>query len=165
MQDNQPSPASGISFRPATPPPSSAEFVLPDRDGFQHMHLYTADQVAERIEEALRESSLAYEQRISVLETELERLRAYVVSFPVPPLEEGEGLSQPPFTQQALTLSQNTVCSIKQLSRTISSLSIEKVSLKRPLEEYEDEKTAKFNKYETDDDIYTCESTTSEDER
>ena len=96
--------------------------------------------------------TISYEQRLSFLEAELQRLREYVVALPVPPLESPNGVSQPPFTQLPVRLSQlSNSCSVGRLTRTISSLSIEDEAIKRALEEDESGHHSKFAKYDTDD--------------
>jgi hypothetical protein len=152
MQPDQNSPDL-LHYQPATPPASSANSGLAAWLGDQDF--YTAEQVAERVSSAVQEVAISYEQRLSVIEAELQRLREYVVALPVPPLESPSGVSQPPFTQLPSTvrLSQpsNGSCSVSRLTRTISSLSIEDGAIKRALEADESEHHSKFTKYDTDD--------------
>jgi hypothetical protein len=148
MQPGQISPDL-LHYQPATPPASSANSGLSALLGDQDF--YTAEQVAERVSSAVQEVTIAYEQRLSVLEAELQRLREYVVAMPVPLLESPNGVSQPPFTQLPVRLSQlSNLCSVSLLTRTISTLSIEDEAIKRALEEDESEHLSKFVKYDSD---------------
>ena len=147
MQPGQISPDL-LHYQPATPPASSAYSGLSALLGDQDF--YTAEQVAERVLSAVQEVTISYEQRLSVLEAELQRLREYVVALPVPPLESPNGVSQPPFTQLPVRLSQlSNSCSVGRLTRTIRH--IEHEAFKRALEEDESENHSKIAKYDTDD--------------
>jgi hypothetical protein len=135
MQPDQNSPDL-LHYQPATPPASSANSVLSALLGDQDF--YTAEQVAERVSSFVQEVAISYEQPLSVLEAEHQRLREYVVALPVPPLESPNGVSQPPFTQLPSTVSlsqlSNGSCSVSRLTRTINSLSIEDGAVKRARE-------------------------------